>query len=194
MDAFQMIDKHSKGWVTGPEVHEALNDLGAYPHKDEIYLMVRRYDKDSDGRMLYSDFCDAFTPLDPLLHSALTKRPAYHLQNGYCRTHYFLRETRDLFLATWRTHFQVEEAAELLRKRLSRRPNFSVHDAFTTVDKDSNGYLTAREFGKILHENGIYVSEKEISQLCDRYDRNKDGRITYSEFMEEMLPKAPVKQ
>ena len=57
-----MVDKHSKGWVTGPEVHEALNELGAYPHKDEIYLVVRRYDKDSDGRLLYSDFCDAFTP------------------------------------------------------------------------------------------------------------------------------------
>ena len=62
MDAFQMIDKHSKGWVTGPEIHEALNELGSYPHKDDVYLFVRRYDKDSDGRMLYSDFCDAFCP------------------------------------------------------------------------------------------------------------------------------------
>ena len=76
---------------------------------------------------------------------------------------------------------------------MSRRPNFSVHDAFTTVDKDGNGYLTQREFGKLLNENGIYASERETHQLCDRYDRNKDGRITYSEFMEEMLPKTPIK-
>ena len=193
MDAFQMLDKHSKGWVTGPEVHEALNELGSFPHKDDVYLFVRRYDKDSDGRLLYSDFCDAFTPQDHLTSSALLKRPAYHLQNGYCRTHYFLRETRDLFLSTFRTHFVVEESAELLRKRLGRRPNFSVHDAFQTVDKDGNGYLTRREFGLILAENGIYPSESELVQLLDRYDRNKDGRISYSEFMEEMLPKSPTK-
>ena len=193
MDAFQMVDKHSKGWVTGPEIHESLNELGSYPHKDDVYLFVRRYDKDSDGRMLYSDFCDAFCPQDPLTAGALQKRPAYHLQHGYCRTHYFLRETRDLFLNTFRTHFAVEEAAELLRKRLSRRPNFSVHDAFQTVDKDGNGYLTRNEFGRILAESGIYASSEELMQLLDRYDRNKDGRISYSEFMEEMLPKSPQK-
>ena len=85
------------------------------------------------------------------------------------------------------------EAAELLRKRLSRRPNFSVHDAFQTVDKDGNGYLTRNEFGRILAESGIYASSEELMQLLDRYDRNKDGRISYSEFMEEMLPKSPQK-
>ncbi len=28
MDAFQMIDKGAKGWVTSPELVEALGDLG----------------------------------------------------------------------------------------------------------------------------------------------------------------------
>ena len=64
MDAYQMIDKYSKGWVTAPEIIEALSDLGSYPHKDDVFLFVRRYDKDGDGRILYSDFCDAFTPSD----------------------------------------------------------------------------------------------------------------------------------
>ena len=35
----------------------------------------------------------------------------------------------------------------------------------------------------------MYVSEKEICALIDRYDRKRDGRITYSEFMEELNPK-----
>ena len=59
-----MIDKYSKGWVTAPEIVEALNDVASYPHKDDVFLFVRRYDKDGDGRILYSDFCDAFTPSD----------------------------------------------------------------------------------------------------------------------------------
>ena len=64
MDAYQMLDKFSKGWVTAPEIIESLAELGMHPHKDDIFLFVRRYDKDGDGRILYSDFCDAFTPSD----------------------------------------------------------------------------------------------------------------------------------
>jgi len=62
MDAYQMMDKFSKGWVTAPEIIESLGELGAFPHKDDVYLFVRRYDRDGDGRILFSDFCDAFTP------------------------------------------------------------------------------------------------------------------------------------
>ena len=122
MDAFQMIDKFSKGWVTAPELVESLSELGSFPHKDDVFLFVRRYDRDCDGRLLYTDFCDAFKPADEIVASALDRRPAYHIQRGYCRTHFFTRETRDKFLATLRTHFSVEENAEHVRQRLCRRP------------------------------------------------------------------------
>jgi hypothetical protein len=130
MDAYQMMDKFSKGWVTAPEIIESLGELGAFPHKDDVYLFVRRYDKDGDGRILFSDFCDAFTPSEEVLASALQLRPAYHINHGFCRTHFFSGETRNMFLSTIRLHFTVEENAEMLRKRLGRRPGFNVHDAF----------------------------------------------------------------
>jgi Ca2+-binding EF-hand superfamily protein len=34
-----------------------------------------------------------------------------------------------------------------------------------------------------------YVSEKEICALIDRYDRKRDGRITFAEFVEELNPR-----
>ncbi len=74
MDAYQMIDKHNKGWVTAADLTDALADYGLYPHKDDVYLFVRRYDRDSDGRVLYSDFCDAFCPKDSLSSSILNRR------------------------------------------------------------------------------------------------------------------------
>lgn len=193
MDAYQMVDKFSKGWVTAPEIIEALADLGAYPHKDDVYLFVRRYDRDGDGRILYSDFCDALTPWDESVASAMARRPAYHIQHGYCRTHFFMIETRNMFLSTLRTHFTVEEQAEMLRKRLSRRPNFNIHEAFQAIDRDSNGYLTRTEMRRILGDNGVYVSERDLCMLVGRFDRNNDGRISYAEFMEEMVSKCPNK-
>jgi Ca2+-binding EF-hand superfamily protein len=79
MDAFQMLDRGSKGWITAPELVDVLVELGLYAHRDDVYLFVRRYDKDSDGRLLYSDFCDAFTPKSSLAASSLNLRKAYYL-------------------------------------------------------------------------------------------------------------------
>ena len=193
MDAYQVIDKFSKGWVTAPEIVDSLGELGAYPHKDDVYLFVRRYDKDGDGRILYSDFCEAFTPDRESVAQALQRRPAYHIQHGYCRTHFFQLETRNKFLGVFRTHFTIEENAEMIRKRLSRRPHFNVHEAFVAIDKDSNGFLTKAELRRILAENGVYASEKDLQMLIQRFDRSNDGRITYAEFMEEMVVKCPTK-
>lgn len=85
---------------------------------------------------------------------------------------------------------QVEESGELLRKRLSRRPDFNVHDAFSTLDRDANGYLSRAEFSHLLAESGFYATEAEITLLMNRYDTNRNGRVSYAEFMEEIIPKS----
>jgi len=44
----------------------------------------------------------------------------------------------------------------------------------------------------MLIKYGVYVSEKEIAALIDRYDRSKDGRISYTEFVEELQSKQSI--
>jgi len=193
MDCFQMVDRNGKGWVTANELQESLDMLGLYVNKNDIYLFVRRYDKDNDGRIQYSDFCDAFTPKSAYHASMLTSRHAYYLHKHYDKRDYFDYETRNLILRTFKVHFSVEDAAELLRKRLGRRPGFNVHEAFGAVDIDKNGYITRDEFREILKEYGFYATTEEIAWLLDRYDRNRDGRISYGEFIDEIMPKSPSK-
>jgi Ca2+-binding EF-hand superfamily protein len=194
MDAFQMLDRGVKGWITAPELIDNLSDMGQYANRDNVYLFVRRYDKNSDGRIHYSEFCDAFTPKSSSHAIMLNSRSAYYIHHSYPKNEYFTRETRDIFLRTFKVHFSVEESAELLRKRLARRPYFNAHDAFTACDNDRNGYITRDEFKNILKENGFYATDTEVSWLIDRYDRNRDGRISYSEFIEEILPKSPSRR
>lgn len=64
LDAFNMLDKANKGWITANEILEVLGEHGSFPHKDEVYLFVRRFDRNGDNRLLYSEFCDAFIPYD----------------------------------------------------------------------------------------------------------------------------------
>jgi hypothetical protein len=43
-----------------------------------VYLFVRRYDRDADGRLAFSDFCDAFMPLEKELAIDLQRREGFH--------------------------------------------------------------------------------------------------------------------
>lgn len=37
------------------------------------------------------------------------------------------------------------------------------------------------------------MSDSDVSGLVDKYDKDKDGKISYNEFMDEILPKSPGK-
>ena len=45
------------------------------------------------------------------------------------------------------------------------------------------------EFSKILEQGKVIASSKELDMILDRFDRDRDGRVTYSEFFTELAPK-----
>ena len=60
-------------------------------------------------------------------------------------------------------------------------------------DNKRDGQLDKEEIKELLIKFKMYVSEIEICALIDRYDRSRDGRISYSEFVEETVPKTAKK-
>lgn len=57
------------------------------------------------------------------------------------------------------------------------------------MDNKGDGFLDREEIKDLLIKFNLYVSEKEICALVDRYDRKRDGRITYHEFIGELNPR-----
>lgn len=47
---------------------------------------------------------------------------------------------------------------------------------------------------KIFEENKFISTSKEIELLLCRFDKDKDGKITFNEFLEEILPYESFKQ
>lgn len=80
-----------------------------------------------------------------------------------------------------------------MRQRLSGRPFFNLHDAFKSLDFDENGFITKEEMRTLLRNHGFFATETELTSLVDRFDKNKDGRISYSEFIQEVTPHSPLK-
>lgn len=167
---------------------------GVYTISEDVFLFVKRYDRDANGRLNYTEFSEAFMPKSASISTQLQLRRAHYSILRAPRSEYFSSYTRELFFKTLRVHFSVESSAENLRRRLLRRPGFNASDAFTAVDSNRNGYITRDEFRKILREYAFFPTETEVQWLVDRYDRDRDGRITYSEFAEEILPKSPSRR
>ena len=40
-----------------------------------------------------------------------------------------------------------------------------------------------------MEEHRFYATNKELELLFSKYDRDRDGRVTYSDFFSETLPK-----
>jgi hypothetical protein len=77
---------------------------------------VKRYDKNNDRRIRFSEFCDSIQALDPYYASILNKRTSNDTRGRfYSRDDCFLPETKIEFKNLWRTHFKIESYSESLR-------------------------------------------------------------------------------
>jgi len=39
-----------------------MKSFGIFANKEELYLLTRRFDRDTDGKLKFSDLVEAFTP------------------------------------------------------------------------------------------------------------------------------------
>lgn len=198
-DAFKIFDTHSAGYIFLGELKQGLADIGLHGVTyNELELYFKRYDRDHDGKLRFSEFCESMLPLDSYYASMLNRRSSNnvravppHYARDECFTSY---STRLDFKELWRTHLRVEQATEEQRQNLSSKPLFSAYEAFKTCDVNDNGIVSTHEIKKLLETRGFYVPHRQVSNLVDKFDKNRDGKISYSEFMEEILPKSPVRR
>jgi len=45
----------------------------------------------------------------------------------------------------------------------------------------------------MIQSRGLYVSEKEVNELVEKMDKNKNGRVSFAEFADEIRPRSPVR-
>ena len=55
-------------------------------------------------------------------------------------------------------------------------------DAFRIFDRDSDGFITSQEIRSLLISLGLDSSPEVIRRMINEADKNRDGKIDYSEF------------
>lgn len=86
-----------------------------------------------------------------------------------------------------------EVELENLRSQLSPQDLTSSFDAFKVLDRNQDGQITLDEMEGLFKDSGISASHKELISLFNKYDKDQDGRISYSDFIQGTVPKSSRK-
>ena len=101
----------------------------------------------------------------------------------------FYRETNELFLQAWTTHLENEIQAEQLRVLTQKKTQFSARQAFNLIDASNDGYIDKDDLRKFFARHCLYVPDKDLSALIERYDKNMNGSFNYDQFVGELTTK-----
>lgn len=180
-DAFKIFDMPYRGSVCSADLRDGLAAIGVFPTSEELDLFVQRYDTTGDRRLNMREFSDAFLCLDAYYAGMAERRGSNYRYPVYRRDDCFLPDTSAQFQSVWRTHFRCEVSAESVRQRLERNPYFNAYEAFNSLDMNANGAISREEFKRLIQSRGFYVSEKEATEIVEKMDKNKDGRVSFAE-------------
>lgn len=62
---------------------------------------------------------------------------------------------------------------------------------FDMYDRDRSGFISIAEMRQVFSRNGSVLSDAAMNYIIQKYDKNKDGQISYSEFCEFITGKPP---
>ena len=190
-DAFKIFDPTNYGSVALIDIQDAFNAYGVFISREESDLILQRYDNNKDARLSFAEFSSMFTPQDRSSAQVLQARRG--TAASYPRQEIFVGITRDYFASLLRLHINVEAYAERIRQRISLRPLFNKSEAFNTLDWKQASFVTKDQFSDLLARHRFFATQNELNTIMDRFDKDKDGKVSYHEFVEEMTPHSPAK-
>ena len=189
IDAFRMFDAHDRGAFTQMDLENTLSKLGVRTSHEENYLLIKHFSRLQDSRLRFSDFSEMLTPKQEEYSRIMRNKSALNIP-GLDRFKVFARDTVNVLVSAFRVLFEAELSAEQQRQRLNRLPGFNLYQVFNYFDKDKNGFITITEFQQALSVFRVMVNGKDMQCVMQKFDKNCDGRVSYSEFVEEITPKS----
>eukprot|EP00164_Ancoracysta_twista_P004211 GFYU01005666.1.p1 GENE.GFYU01005666.1~~GFYU01005666.1.p1 ORF type:complete len:566 (+),score=194.93 GFYU01005666.1:81-1778(+) len=186
--AFAALDNTGTGYITSVEFREFLSKHGYYTTDDDLAALMRRYDENGDGRISYYEFIKAFVPVEPSPSSPYAS-PRVHSPRVPPSGSALSPSAEHALAFKMKQEVEAEREVQTWRQVLAKslQPG-DLYAAFREVDEDRTGFISAENFRSILERHGVYVNDTDLYRLIRRYDKNSDYRVSYLEFLTEVLP------
>ena len=155
--------------------------------KDEVFIIFYKLDKDGDGVLNYSEITDCFMPRESEYAVLINSRGGFYGEESDTKA-FFEPETRALIKKFIRGFVECEVSIELIRQRIMNKLQIKPDLAFSVIDRQAKGYMTAEDIKAFCKSNNMYPIERDLKLLFQRLDKDEDGVLTYSEFLAGIKP------
>ena len=82
-----------------------------------------------------------------------------------------------------------ERELEVARQRLCNIRDFAPNSGFQRIDRNLSDFISSFELLNFLRDNQInHASEAELFQLVRFFDSDEDGRLSFQDFLQMLLP------
>jgi len=182
-----MFEYGKQGFLNESDIKFGINLFGVYPTNDEINLLIKRYDGGSSMRL--STFSEMYLPVERDYNRLLSNRTCldYHVNIG---PEIFSYETKYLLSSLFNALIKTEKTTEYWRQKFYSIKSFNTRYVFDKLDSYSKNSLSPQDFIRNYRINSVFYNSKDIDLVFFKFDKNKDSRISYNEFCDELFPKS----
>ena len=136
------------------------------------------YDQSGDGWLDFKEFANIF---------GQKTNPTESVDNSNVRNDPYIQEKQRQQMIKEQTRSDAPEALlQLFKDKLKSRGTrgmVGLQRIFKIMDDDESGTLTMREFNKACKDFKVGISEENVPALFQMFDANKDGTMSYDEFL-----------
>lgn len=188
-DAFRIFEtKPKQSQLSLLDIKLGYASFNLFPSKNELQLLMHKYDLSQKGYLTYGEFFDILIPFKKSIRTEIEKRRPNRYQPSFNKTNVFNGITKELMKSLLSALINSESHLNNLRKAiLTNRQNDTLllENLFSKIDRESKGYLTPKDLKQFLKEKAISFTQNDIDLVYIRLDKDRDGQIQYSEFSDE---------
>lgn len=145
-----------------------------------VRLVFVRNDLDNDGSLSFHEFSEILGPFTPSLREDMNRRPTRAISSIDEYTSSVKQALDNVLRAT----AEYEKETDLTREVTQHR----LYSLFNLIDQSNKGLLVFHDLKNALELYGSFSNDQEILALIRKFDFNKDGKISMTEFINQMSP------
>jgi len=155
----------------------------------DVRNLIGLYDLNDDDKLNYTEFLNLVLPnTSPSLRKIATSRAAYYIDKFDTLPY----EAEWALARVLNKEIDFFRKIELLKNDLTTRYDWNTHDAFRIIDIDRLGYITHDTVYLFLKRNNVIASHDDVDAILRRIDEDGIEKITYSTFLDAILPVDPI--
>ena len=179
-DTFRLFEKNGRGILDLDDLKYGFGVVSIFPSDYNMGLFMKRYDLQKKGFISFADFYDIVVPFEKYIREDVEKR----IPKTNCAEITLSRQVKNSLNKLFKFLIDFENRANIEKKSLE----INFKDIFNVINNNNNqDYFEFPNFIEYLNHFGLLNNQNlNPDLLYIRLDKNRNGRIDFDEFVDEL--------